>query len=90
MIYITVLLLLVYMSQIKLKVYQVEVIRSALDDAERNADLNDIQNAQFLKSKFGHISNLVNSPKRIPKPDVIIVRPHRTGMLQIWFSTYQN
>ena len=41
-----------YVADKAKEVYGFEVIRSALDDAEKNADLNDIQNAQFLKANL--------------------------------------
>ena len=34
------------------EIYGFEVIRSALEDAEENADLNNIENVQFLKANL--------------------------------------
>ena len=69
-----------YVADKAKEVYGFEVIRSALDDAEKNADLNDIQNAQFLKANLDTFFNSGQLPRRIPKPDVIIVDPPRAGM----------
>ena len=69
-----------YVADKAKEVYGFEVIRSALDDAEKNADLNDIQNAQFLKANLDTFFKSGQLPRRIPKPDVIIVDPPRAGM----------
>ena len=62
------------------EVYGFEVIRSALDDAEKNADLNNIENVQFLKANLDTFFKSGQLPNRIPKPDIIIVDPPRAGM----------
>jgi len=69
-----------YVADKAKEVYGFEVIRSALDDAEKNADLNDIQNVQFLKANLDTFFKSGQLPRRIPKPDVIIVDPPRAGM----------
>ena len=56
------------------------MIRSALDDAEKNADFNNIENAHFLKANLDTFFKSGQLPKRIPKPDIIIVDPPRAGM----------
>jgi len=62
------------------EIYGFEVIRSALDDAEKNADLNNIENIQFLKANLDTFFKSGQLPRRIPKPDIIIVDPPRAGM----------
>ena len=62
------------------EIYGFEVIRSALDDAEKNADFNNIENAHFLKANLDTFFKSGQLPKRIPKPDIIIVDPPRAGM----------
>ena len=69
-----------YVADKAKEVYGFEVIRSALDDAEKNADLNDIQNAQFLKANLDTFFKSGQLPRRIPKPDIIVVDPPRAGM----------
>jgi len=62
------------------EIYGFEIIRSALDDAEKNADSNNIKNVQFLKANLDTFFKSGQLPKRIPKPDVVIVDPPRAGM----------
>tara|TARA_B100000530_G_scaffold109540_1_gene68197 strand:+ start:351 stop:1763 length:1413 start_codon:yes stop_codon:yes gene_type:complete len=69
-----------YLARQAKEVYGFEVIRSALDDADKNADRNDINNAQFLKANLDTFFKSGQLPKRIPKPDIVIVDPPRAGM----------
>ena len=71
-----------YLSKNAKEVYGFEVIRSALDDAEKNADRNDISNVHFLKANLDTFFKSGQLPNRIPRPDVIIVDPPRAGMYQ--------
>ena len=56
------------------------MIRSSLENADKNAKLNEITNAQFLKANLDTFFKSGQLPRRIPKPDVIIVDPPRAGM----------
>jgi len=56
------------------------VIRSALDDAERNADYNNVSNINFLKANLDTFFKSGQLPKNTPKPNVVIVDPPRAGM----------
>jgi len=62
------------------KVYAFEAVESAITDAKVNADLNNISNVKFfaadLYKSFLPIVNKYN----IPKPDVMIIDPPRSGM----------
>jgi 23S rRNA (uracil1939-C5)-methyltransferase len=69
-----------YLSKQAKEVYGFEVIRSALEDADKNAERNGITNAQFLKANLDTFFKSGNLPRRIPKPDVVIVDPPRAGM----------
>ena len=69
-----------YLSKNAKEVYGFEVIRSALDDAEKNANRNKIYNVYFLKANLDTYFKSGQLPKRIPKPDVVIVDPPRAGM----------
>ena len=71
-----------YLSKNAKEVYGFEVIRSALDDAEKNADRNDISNVNFLKANLDTFFKSGQLPNRISRPDVIIVDPPRAGMHQ--------
>ena len=66
-------------NQVK-EVYGFEIIRSALEDAEKNAHQNKIANAIFLKANLDTFFKSGQLPRRIPKPDVVIVDPPRAGM----------
>ena len=66
-------------SQVK-EVYGFEVIRSALEDAEKNANHNGITNAQFLKANLDTFFKSGQLPRKVPKPDLVIVDPPRVGM----------
>ena len=56
------------------------MIRSALDDAERNADYNNVSNINFLKANLDTFFKSGQLPKNTPKPNVVIVDPPRAGM----------
>ena len=57
----------------------IECIHEAIEDAERNADLNSIANATFVS---GDIKNVLNDDfiNLHGKPDVMIIDPPRAGM----------
>ena len=69
-----------YLSKEARKVYGFEVIRSALEDAEKNAIRNGISNIVFVKANLDTFFKSGQLPKRVPKPDVIVVDPPRAGM----------
>jgi 23S rRNA (uracil1939-C5)-methyltransferase len=69
-----------YLSRKAKKVFGFEVIRSALDDAEKNAVRNNIPNIVFVKANLDTFFKSGQLPKRVPKPDVIVVDPPRAGM----------
>ena len=71
-----------YLSEKVKEVFGFEVIRSALDDAEKNADRNQISNVHFLKANLDTFFKSGQLPNRILKPDVIVVDPPRAGMHQ--------
>ena len=73
------------------EVYGVEVVRAAVEDAKRNADLNGISNAHFV---CGRAEDIISEKKSadmyhdetggdqglcMPPPDVIVVDPPRKG-----------
>ena len=69
-----------YLSDHPKKVYGFEVIRSALEDAERNAERNKISNTQFMKANLDTFFKTGQLPRKIPRPDVLILDPPRAGM----------
>ena len=61
-----------FMAKHARKVYGVEVIPEAIEDAKKNAEINGIDNVQFFVGKAEGVM--------IPeKPDVIVVDPPRKG-----------
>lgn len=75
-----------FLAQKAKAVYGFEMIRSAVEDAQQNAEANSIDNAQFFKANldtyfkgFVSFSNFTKKFK-ISKPDVIVIDPPRAGM----------
>mgnify|MGYP002240655149 FL=1 len=59
------------------KVYGVEIVETAIDDAKNNAVLNNISNAEFKCSDAGkYMLELVNQDQHL---DVVFVDPPRKG-----------
>ncbi len=69
-----------FLSKKAKQVYGFEVIRSSLENAERNAKINNISNTSFYKANLDTFFRSGQLPKKIPKPDVVIVDPPRAGM----------
>ncbi|WP_299983852.1 23S rRNA (uracil(1939)-C(5))-methyltransferase RlmD [Desulfobacula sp.] len=55
--------------------YGIEIVKSAVIDAKKNAHLNGIENCEFLE---GDIKDVL--PRLKQKPDVMIIDPPRVGM----------
>lgn len=66
-----------FLSQKAKKVYGVEVIESAIENAKANAKENNIENAEFLIGKAEEI--IPNLVAEGVKPEVIVVDPPRKG-----------
>jgi 23S rRNA (uracil1939-C5)-methyltransferase len=62
------------------EVYGFEVIRSSLENAEKNSVINKIDNAHFLKANLDTFFKSGQLPRKVPKPDIVIVDPPRAGM----------
>ena len=69
-----------YLAQKAKEVFGFEVIRSSLENAAKNAKINKITNATFLKANLDTFFKSGQLPRRIPKPDIVIVDPPRAGM----------
>ena len=65
----------IWLSEKAKKVIGIELIESAVQDARRNADINNIKNCDFY---LGDIKNVLPSIKK--KCDVMIIDPPRAGM----------
>lgn len=62
------------------KVYAFENVESAVADAEINKELNNINNVEFFTADLYKSFLPVIEENNIPKPDVIILDPPRSGM----------
>lgn len=61
------------------KVYGIEIVEQAIEDAKENAKLNNIENIEFYAGDVEKVfSNLIN--KKQVYPEVIIVDPPRKGL----------
>ena len=69
-----------YLAPHAKKVYGFEIIRSALEDAEKNAEKNGVSNVWFFKANLDTYFKKGQLPKRVPKPNIVIVDPPRAGM----------
>lgn len=70
----------IYVSDKAKKVYAFEAVESAIADAKVNADLNNIQNVKFLATDLYKSFLPIVDKYNIPKPDVMIIDPPRSGM----------
>ncbi len=80
------------------KVYGVEIIPEAIDDARENARINDIENAEFFVGKAEEVIDRIWSEQKdnhdsnsdgykMIHPDVIVVDPPRKGCDELCLST---
>ncbi|MED1865997.1 23S rRNA (uracil(1939)-C(5))-methyltransferase RlmD [Fictibacillus nanhaiensis] len=66
-----------FLAQKAKKVYGVEIVPEAIEDARRNAELNSIHNAEFAVGKSEDV--IPEWKKQGVTPDVIVVDPPRKG-----------
>ncbi len=67
-----------YISKYAKKVYGVEIVKDAIEDARENAKLNDIDNVEFIHGKSEDILPKLNNQGI--KIDAIVVDPPRKGL----------
>ncbi len=65
----------IWLSDQAKMIYGIEIVKSAVVDAKKNADLNGIENCEFLE---GDIKDVLPGLKLVP--DVMIIDPPRVGM----------
>jgi 23S rRNA (uracil1939-C5)-methyltransferase len=70
----------IFISDKAKKVYAFEAVESAIADAKVNADLNNILNVKFFAADLYKSFLPIVEKYNIPKPDVIIIDPPRSGM----------
>lgn len=69
----------IFMAKYAKKVYGVEIINQAIDDAKENAKINDINNIEFICGDTEKVvDDLINNKKIIP--NVVMVDPPRKGL----------
>ncbi len=66
-----------FLAQKAKKVYGVEIVHEAIEDAKRNAELNDISNAEFAVGKAEEV--IPNWYEQGVRADVLVVDPPRKG-----------
>ncbi len=62
------------------ELYAFESVKSAVEDAEYNAELNNISKIKFFIADLYKSFLPIIKEYKIPKPDIIIVDPPRSGM----------
>lgn len=68
-----------FMAKYAKKVYGVEIVKQAVDDANENARLNDVDNVEFIAGDTEVVlDNLINNMNI--KPNVVMIDPPRRGM----------
>lgn len=70
----------IFVSNKAKKVYAFEAVESAIADAKVNADLNNILNVKFFNADLYKTFLPIVEKYNIPKPDVMIIDPPRSGM----------
>jgi len=70
----------IYVSDKAEKIYGFESVKSALKDAEKNAKINSVGNAEFIEANLYKSFLPIVEKRKIPNPDVIIIDPPRSGM----------
>lgn len=75
----------IYLSEFAEHVYGFELVGSAVKDAEENAKLNGVSNVSFFQTDLLDLfkgADLIGNFERlnIPKPDLILLDPPRSGL----------
>ena len=68
-----------FMAKYAKKVYGIEIVKQAVEDAAQNAKMNGIENAEFIAGDVEEVlDDLINNKKIIP--DIVMVDPPRRGL----------
>lgn len=70
----------IFISKSAKKVYGFEVVDSSVHDANVNKEINGISNVEFYQADLYKTFLPIVEVNKIPKPDVVIVDPPRSGM----------
>lgn len=78
-----------FLSQKAKKVYGVEIVPRAIEDAKQNAQLNHIENTEFFVGKAEEVlpAFYKNNSGEMLHPDVIVVDPPRKGCDSLCLDT---
>ena len=69
----------IFMAKYAKKVYGIEIVAEAIEDAKENAKTNNIKNTEFIAGDVEvALTDLIDNKKIIP--DVVIVDPPRKGL----------
>lgn len=69
----------IFMAKYAKKVYGVEIVEQAVEDAKENAKINNIDNVEFIAGDTEIVlDDLINNKKIIP--DVVMIDPPRKGL----------
>ncbi|MCE5090960.1 23S rRNA (uracil(1939)-C(5))-methyltransferase RlmD [Staphylococcus devriesei] len=74
-----------YMAPVAKHVYGVEVVPSAIKDAQQNATLNQLENTTFVCGKAEDV--IIEWKQQGIKPDVVMVDPPRKGCDETFLDT---
>ena len=69
----------IFASQFAKKVYGIEIVKQAIEDARINANLNGIDNVEFICGDVEEAFDELIKKEKV-RPDVIIVDPPRRGL----------
>lgn len=69
----------IYASKFAKKVYGIEIVEQAIEDAKQNAKINNIENIEFTCGDVEKVLNELLTEKQIT-PDVVFVDPPRRGL----------
>jgi 23S rRNA (uracil1939-C5)-methyltransferase len=72
----------IFISEKANNVYAFETVESAIKDAEENKNINKIENVHFIQADLYKSFLPITEDKNLPKPDVVILDPPRSGMHQ--------
>ena len=68
-----------FMAKYAKKVYGIEIVKQAVEDAIENAKMNNIKNTEFIAGDVEEVlDDLINNKKIIP--DIVMVDPPRKGL----------
>jgi 23S rRNA (uracil1939-C5)-methyltransferase len=68
----------IFISKFAKEVYGFESVESSIFDAKENLQINDVENVKFIQADL--YKSFLPTLSDIPKPDVIILDPPRSGM----------